>query len=197
MVEASEHICASCLLDALSKAFVYPWNGIDETTAALRALSREQRGSYDEQIDLVLGSLDEFEDLTAAQLAYTRLFIGSFRMEAPPYGSFYLEADHLLYGQMEVEVRSVYEQFGIQLKPDEKVPADHLRYLLAFLSLLAKRYEETGEEAFAEAFVDFRADYVLCWIGSFQELVHKYAEQPYYQLLVDLIVDVLSGKHDA
>ena len=192
MVKTAAHICASCLLDALSKAFVYPWNGIDETTEALRALSKEQRGAYDEQIDAVLDSIDQFEDLTAAQLAYTRLFIGSFRMEAPPYGSYYLDADHMLYGQMEVEVRSVFEQFGIQLGPDEKVPADHLRYLLAFLSLLARRYEETGEEAFAEAFVDFRAEYVLCWIGSFKELVHKYAEQPYYRLLVDLIVDVLT-----
>lgn len=198
MVKAAAHTCASShLLNALSQAFTYPWNGIEETTVALRALGDDEADGFGKRIEEVLDSSGEFEDRTAEQLAYTRLFIGSFRMEAPPYASFYFDPDHQLYAQKEVEVRNVYEQFGLQLGPDEKVPADHLRYLLAFLSLLAARYEESGEDAFAQAYADFRDEYVLSWIDQFYELVDKFAEQAYYRELVALIADVLKQGGDA
>lgn len=179
------------LLAALSQAFTYPWNGLEETLAGLRALDSGACGVYGEAVRGVLEAAGLFEDRTAEQLAYTRLFIGSFKMEAPPYASYYLEEDHSINGQAAVEVAAVYRQFGIELDPQEKAPADHLRYLLAFLSLLARRYEETGEEAFAEAYSDFCHGYVLTWIDAFQARVDTYAEAPYYPALVALIVDVL------
>ena len=183
----------SGLLAALSQAFAYPWSGLEETLAGLRALDPDGCGAFGEAVRGVLDTAGRFEDRTAEQLAYTRLFIGSFKMEAPPYASYYLEENHTINGQAAVEVAAVYRQFGIELDPKEKAPADHLRYLLAFLSLLAKRYEETGEEAFAEAYGDFRADYVLTWIDAFQALVDRCAEAPYYPALVSLIVDVLKS----
>ena len=178
----------SSLLAALSQAFTYPWNGLEETLAGLRALDSGECGAYGEAVRGVLDTAGLFEDRTAEQLAYTRLFIGSFKMEAPPYASYYLEEGNTINGQAAVEVAAVYRQFGIELDPNEKAPADHLRYLLAFL---ARRHEETGEGAFAEAYGDFCNDYVLSWIDAFKELVDKYAEAPYYPALVSLIVDVL------
>ena len=164
------------MLAALARAFSYPWDGIAAT------LSPAVEGR--------LGELAaQFPDRTAEQLAYTRLFIGSFKMEAPPYASYYLEEDHTLNGQAAVEVAAVYAQFGLELDSKEFAPADHLRYLLSFLALLAQRYEETGEEAFAEAYADFRDEYVLSWIDQFQTLVDKYAEDAYYPALVALIVE--------
>lgn len=182
---------SSSLLAALSHAFSYPWNGLEETLAGLRELDSSGCGAYGEAVRGVLDAAGLFEDRTAEQLAYTRLFIGSFKIEAPPYASYYLEEDHSINGQAAIEVAAVYRQFGIELDPKEKAPADHLRYLLAFLSLLARRYEETGEEAFAEAYGDFCHDYVLTWIDAFQARVDTYAEAPYYPALVALIVDVL------
>lgn len=184
-------IPSSDLLGALAEAFAYPWNGIGETTAKLRALDGRGTGAYAERVAQVLEAAEGFEDRTAEQLAYTRLFIGSFKMEAPPYASFYLEEDHTINGRAAVEVAQVYQQFGITLNAREFAPADHLRYLLSFLYLMAARYEETGEEAFAEAYEDFRDDYLLTWIDQFRTLVDTYAEQPYYPALVALIVDVL------
>lgn len=185
-------IPSSSLLAALSQAFSYPWNGLDETLAGLRALDEGACGEHAEGLRRVLEASSCFADRTAEQLAYTRLFIGSFKMEAPPYASYYLEENHTINGQAAVEVAAIYAQFGIELDPKEKAPADHLRYLLAFLSLLAKRFEETGEEVFAEAYRDFREDYVLTWIGAFRTRVDEYAEAPYYPALVGLIVDVQS-----
>lgn len=189
----TNRVPASRLLEALAKAFSYPWNGIGETTEALRALEAGDMGEFAERVAQVLAASEQFEDRTAEQLAYTRLFIGSFKMEAPPYASYYLEEDHTINGQAAVEVAEVYHEFGIELDAKEFAPADHLRYLLSFLYLIAARFEETGEEAFAEVFADFRDEYLLTWIDQFQALVDKYAEAPYYPALVALIVDVLKN----
>ena len=186
-------VANSKLLAALSQAFTYPATGLDDTTAALRALDSAAIGPYAELLDEVFDASERFDSRTAEQLAYTRLFIGSMRMEAPPYASYYLEQEHTLFGQAAVEVESIYRQFGIELDSKEIAPPDHLRYLLAFLSLLAKRYEETGEEAFAEAYADFCAEYVFTWIGECKKLVDLYAEEPYYPSLMALIVAVLSN----
>ena len=125
------------------------------------------------------------------QLAYTRLFIGSFHMEAPPYASYYLDPGRLVNGKTTVEVQAVYRQFGLRLAPREFEPPDHLRFLLAFLALLARRFEETGDAAFSEAYVDFRDLYVTSWMAPFRELVERSAEEPYFPALVALVVDVL------
>lgn len=184
---------SSALLDALSKAFSYPWEGMEPTTAALESLSAAEAGGFADDVRDVLRASRAFESTTSAQLAYTRLFIGSFKMEAPPYASYYLDGEQQVDGPTTAQVRGVYAQFGLQVSEDEKAPADHLRYLLAFLALLAGRYEETGEAAFAEAYADFRDDYVLSWSDAFQKLVETYAEDDYYKMLVALIISAVKA----
>lgn len=56
---------------------------------------------------------------------------------------------------------------------------------------MARRWEETGAEAFVEAYGDFRDAYVRPWVRSFQELVDAYAEDEYYKRLVALTVKVM------
>ena len=195
MVENSTEtmsVPASSLLEALSQAFAYPVNGLAETTAALRALDADAIGAHAGLLNEALALAGDFATQTDEQLAYTRLFIGSMRMEAPPYASYYLEQDHTLYGQAAIEVQAIYNEFGIELDSAEIAPPDHLRYLLAFLSLLARRYEETGEAAFAEAYADFRDAYLLTWVDDCKALVDRCAEEPrYYPALMALIVAVL------
>ena len=97
----------------------------------------------------------------------------------------------MLNGRVAAEVAAVYAQFGLELGADEKAPPDHVRYLLAFLALIARRFEETGEPAFAEAYADFRDEFVLSWLDRFKALVDRFAEDLYYPLLVSLIADAL------
>jgi|GEM_PF-3524765 len=185
------------LLSALSQAFTYPIDGMEETTAALQAIDPDAFPAFSGLIEQALETSRQFESRTAEQLAYTRLFIGSMRMEAPPYPSYYLEKEHTLYGQAAVEVKEIYAQFGLELDSKEIAPPDHLRYLLAFLSLLAGRFKESGESAFAEAYADFRDEYVLTWIDECRELVELNAEEPYYPALMALIVAVLKDEQGA
>lgn len=183
----------AALLNALSHAFSFPSDGIEDTTRELEALGAHDRGVFSDDIDELVAAGASVTADTDAQLAYTRLFIGSLKMEAPPYASYYLSEEHLLFGQVTAEVSAIYRQFGIALDSDEKAPADHLRYLLAFLALMARRFEETGELPFAQAYADFRDEYILSWIHQCQALVEKYAEHDYYKLLVALIVSVMEA----
>jgi len=180
------------LLAALSQAFTYPAQGIESTLEPLKALTDAQRGDYAQRIAYVIAASARFADRTAEQLAYTRLFIGSFKMEAPPYASYYLDENHQMNAQPAVEVAAVYRKFGIELGSDQIAPPDHLRYLLAFCALLAKRYEETGETAFAESYVEFKDTYILSWLGECRALVNRYAESSYYPELMALIAEVLA-----
>lgn len=182
---------ASQLLLAASQAFSYPANGIWSTLDALQAYREARLPERDEGIERVLEASHCFADDTAEKLAYTRLFIGSLEMEAPPYASYYMTDNHTLNGRVAAEVEAVYHQFGLQLGDGEIAPPDHLRFLLAFLSLLAARYEETGEEAFSEAYADFRDAYIMPWFGQFEELVAQNADAPYYPALVSLIGGLL------
>ena len=184
----------SKLLNACASAFSYPDQGIEATLEPL-VLGCEDGWHTPPQIEsdikAVLDASRLFSDETAEKLAYTRLFIGSLHMEAPPYASYYMTDDRTLNGRVAVEVEAVFNQFGLQLDSSEIAPADHLRYMLSFLSLLAARYEETGEDAFSEAYRDFRDAYITPWFCQFQDLVDKNAEEPYYPALVKLIRDVL------
>ncbi|MBO4352496.1 MAG: molecular chaperone TorD family protein [Eggerthellaceae bacterium] len=196
-MESASGVADSKLLAALSRAFYYPLNGIAETTAELEALDAAAYPAFEGLIGEALEKSRQFDTRTAEQLAYTRLFIGSMRMEAPPYASYYLEREHTLFGQAAVEVESIYNQFGIELGEKEIEPPDHLRFLLAFLSLLAGRYEETGEEAFAEAYADFRDEYLFTWIDDCKKLIDMNAEEPYYPALMALTVAVLKDEGGA
>jgi TorA maturation chaperone TorD len=180
------------LVSALSQAFSYPAHGIDDTIGALRALDDADCGRHAESVADVCAAADELSDDIRTQLAYTRLFIGSFKMEAPPYASYYLDGAREVEGPTTAKVRAVYRQFGLELDADEHAPADHLRYLLAFEAQLARRFEETAHPAFAEAFCDFANDYLRSWLPAFSELVSAHAEQSFYCLLARLVADVFA-----
>lgn len=184
----------SLLLAAAAQAFSYPDEGIAATLGPLASVCDGDAAipsELAESAERVFEASHCFADDTAEKLAYTRLFIGSLEMEAPPYASYYMTDSHTLNGRVAAEVEAVYHQFGLQLGDGEIAPPDHLRYLLAFLSLLAARYEETGEEAFAEAYADFRDAYIMPWFGQFEELVAQNADAPYYPALVSLIGNLL------
>ncbi|MGI6034086.1 MAG: TorD/DmsD family molecular chaperone [Coriobacteriales bacterium] len=191
MVE--QQIPPSALLSAISEAFTFPVDGIQATTAALESWAKRKGPDASDEVRDLLAASRELFDATEAQLAYTRLFIGSFQMEAPPYASYYMDGG-LIGGKTTSEVRAVYRQFDIEISDERRVPEDHLRYLLAFLSLMAMRFEQTQQEAFVESYEDFRDGYVLPWLPAFVERVKTHAEQAYYGKLADFTLAVLEGE---
>lgn len=194
-------VAPSSLLAALSAALTYPVSGLQAALAPLRScVADDACSAYAEQITAVLDAAQAFaahgveqpHGAEAAQLEYTRLFIGSFKMYAPPYASYYVDGEHQVYGPTTMEVAQLYGQFGLELSAGEHEPADHIRHLLAFAAQLAATYEQRGQEEFAEAYRDFVALYILRWLPEFKQLVDDYAEFPLYPALMRFLVDVLS-----
>ena len=201
MGENSVRTAPAALLSALSVALTYPAGGLDAALAPLRACVDDAAcAAYASQINAVLDAAGAFtapgveqpHGASAAQLEYTRLFIGSFKMYAPPYASYYVDGEHQVYGPTTMEVAELYAQFGLELEASEHDPADHIRYLLAFAALLASAFAARGQEEFAEAYRDFVELYILRWLPEFKQLVDDYAEFPLYPALMRLLVDVVS-----
>lgn len=189
------HVAPSAQLEALSALWKYPENGASDTERALGALEeavangsagkrrsaaslREAFSAYETSTETVVGA-------DMVQLDYTRLFIGSFKMYAPPYASYYLDGADQVFGPTAVAVEELYAAFGLQASDEHDMP-DHIRYLIAFLGLLAKSFEQTGSRDAALAYEDFKAEFVAPWIARFAENIHAYTEYPFYQQLIDV-----------
>lgn len=197
------NVPSSNLVSALSTALSYPTEGIDQALLPLRAcLEDPANASYFAQINAVLDAVPAFtaegveqpQGAEMAQLEYTRLFIGSFKMFAPPYASYYLDEKQQVQGPTTTEIAEVYAQFGLRLAAEEHDCADHLHYLLAFTSLLLGTYEQRGQIEFVEAYRDFCDLYLTSWLPRFQELVTTHAQFPLYPELVRLLASALTPK---
>ena len=192
-------IPSSALLNTLATLWTYPIDGMEAYRDVLKAAAADDAlASHADSFSNLLMHLAEYDKpretiigAAALQLDYTRLFIGSFKMYAPPYASFYLDDDHLMYGPTAVEIERVYAQFGIELDKDQHDLPDHIRFLLAFMAMLADGFEKSGKRDYALACEDFNAEYLTPWLGQFKENIDTYAEYPYFKALIDFTISVL------
>lgn len=185
-------IAPSVLLEGLAHLWDYPKDAdslsaqlaymkqaseLQRYTAAISELERAL-GAYRESTETVVGA-------HLSQLDYTRLFIGSFKMYAPPYASYYVDGADQVFGPTAVAVEDLYAQFGLEIKAEEHDMPDHIRYLLMFMSLLARTYEQTGSRDMALAYEDFKQEFLDSWSSQFSEKVHTYTEYAFYPALID------------
>ncbi|MCX6078674.1 MAG: molecular chaperone TorD family protein [Chloroflexi bacterium] len=77
------------------------------------------------------------EEFLNMQADYTRLFIGFEKVAAPPWESVYFGDDYLIFQQRMLDVRSVYQRFGLEAEKIHQEPDDHIGLELAFMSHLA------------------------------------------------------------
>lgn len=186
------HVAPSALLEGLAHLWEYPKNG-DSISAELARMKQEPKlREYADELGKLEDALFAYEKSTEtvvgahlSQLDYTRLFIGSFKMYAPPYASYYVDGADQIFGPTAVAVEGLYAQFGLEIKSDEHDMPDHIRYLLVFMALLARTYEQTGNKDMALAYEDFKHEFLDSWSAEFSEKVHTYTEYAFYPALVD------------
>ena len=189
----------AALLNGLSSLWRYPWEGLDAMESVLDELStNESLKGYAGKLDALKNDLAAYNDpdetivgADAVQLEYTRMFIGSFRMYAPPYASYYMDGEGQMYGPTAVAVEDLYAQFGLEIKLDEHDMPDHLRFLLAFMSVLALAYETRGNEGFAYAYLDFKEEFLDPWTGEFKKNLDTYAAYPFYKDLIAFTLEAI------
>ena len=119
---------------------------------------REELARAIEALDLA-----QVEGIDSRVATYARLFRGPGRLQAPPWGSVYMDRDGVTYGWTWVELRSWMRAHGFSGTYEENDPEDHFGRLLVLAAAVAqKRPELLGE---------FLADHLLCFSGRFLDVL--------------------------
>ena len=166
----------------------------------LAALARDQLfeawpfASVDDGTAAGLALLTEFcKDWDPARLGpltwdFNRLFVGPGEMLATPWESVYRSKTKLTFQESTLQVRELYERFGVQAPALHREPDDHLGLELAFVATLshlaARAATESDMTQVAKCFDaqrDFLQDHLLAWVPACLALVEKHAETDYYR----------------
>ena len=143
------------------------------------------------------GCVPPAAELESLILDFTQLFIGPFKLLAPPYGSFYLD-DSKIMGESTVDVRNWYEKEGLDVVI--KDAPDHIAMELEFMYyLIAKQTQATNEANIQEIQLyqqkqrTFLESHLARWLTRFVENVQENSQTKFYKKLAGL-TDILVRK---
>lgn len=132
----------------------------------------------------------EEEPIDLLKIDYSRLFVGPYKLLAPPYGSVYLEGEGTLMGNSTLDVRNRYREAGLDISEFHKEAPDHISAELEFMYyLIFKEVESIGkadlEDAgdYLERQKRFLGDHLGAWVSEFADRVEENAETEFYKVL--------------
>lgn len=128
------------------------------------------------------------DDAQRLRVDHAKLFVGPFELQAPPYGSVYLDDEDRVMTDSTLEVREWYRTEGFAVNLHE--PADHIAAELEFLYALAADGAAAIERDDAAAAIDscskqsaFLESHLGRWISPFVEEMQQHAETEFYETL--------------
>jgi TorA maturation chaperone TorD len=126
-------------------------------------------------------------DLDKLQVDHARLFLGPYKLLAPPYGSIYLE-DGALMGNSTMNVEEFYRQEGMEASGQE-VP-DHITAELEFMYVLIGKEAEATKTGDPDATARYRQKqktfldlHLGTWIAEFTDKIQQEAQTEFYRTL--------------
>ena len=129
-------------------------------------------------------------DLGALSLDFSRLFLGPYKMHAPPYGSVYLDGERQIMGKSTLEVRNNYREAGLDISTDFRNPPDHIAAELEFMYFLIFKEIEALENSDVDTTIDylekqraFLNEHLGAWVSEFAAFVEQKAESKFYRNL--------------
>ena len=178
----------------LAEGFYQPTPELSENLRALpevlQSMDPETKGSARRM-------LSELENQSQKELLkeYSRLFLGPFQLEAPPFGSVYLEDEVRIMGESTAEAQRMYRESGLDISPDFNSPPDHVAAELEFLAYLGfqeKNSQEASQETFfREQRALFLHRHIGRWFPLFAENVEKNSDMGFYLELIQLTRQLL------
>jgi len=119
---------------------------------------------------------------------YTRLFIGPYHLNCPPYESIYRDDQRLVMSKYASEVWKFYDQIGLTLRSNLNELPDHISLELEFVSELLARAIRLKKERdyYLKLKNKFLAEHILKWIPQFCHDVEAYTKLDYYRELAKL-----------
>ena len=139
---------------------------------------------------LMRSELQRTENLEKLKVEFARLFIGPYRLAAPPYGSIYLEGKRKIMGDSTIDVRRRYRDSGLTLSENFKDVPDHIAAELEFMYFLvsneidairSEQLDEGSETLYRQG--SFLADHLGAWIGGFSHNMEEATDCKFYRNL--------------
>ncbi|PLX71186.1 MAG: hypothetical protein C0602_02055 [Denitrovibrio sp.] len=158
-----------------------------ETVKALSGLLKEADASLKEDAETLVNSL-EGVDRQELMLDYAALFVGPFQLQAPPYGSVYLDLSKTVNSESTAKVVDVYKKFGLNVDAEMREPADHIAIELEFIhtALITignmKNQNRDASEP-EQALRDFVNKLFMPLVSQMCELMQKNASTDFYRTL--------------
>lgn len=148
--------------------------------------------SLDKSISELGSKIAEFapglSDLKLLKIDFSRLFVGPFKLLAPPYGSVYLESAGMVMGNSTIDVRNWYRKEGLDIAlketPDHITIELEFMYFLIFKEMEAiKNSDSAGAENYLDKQRSFLRTHLGMWVSEFARNVEKNAETEFYKNL--------------
>lgn len=181
-----------------SECFLPPHDNIDITLKNLEQHLKEVGSSSSPLIEKMRSEFQNQNRMDRLKIDFTRLFIGPYRVLAPPYGSEYLEEMRKIMGDSTVDALEKYHAAGMVPSDDFKDTPDHISMELEFMYFLI--YKETeglvSETATVileylnkqKEFVDLHIGH---WVEPFAQNIKNHAQTDFYKNLaagVDIFI---------
>lgn len=128
---------------------------------------------------------------------YTRMFIGPFELQAPPWESSYVRKDKLLFQGTTMNVRSLYEKYGMEVSDFNIEADDHIGLELDFMYYLndmciqlTKSEDQPNNKLLKNLLkeqINFLKNHLLQFAPKFSELVEKEADTQFFVGLAKIL----------
>ena len=174
----------------LAECYYLPTPGL---MGKLTELEQQMSGVCTEAVLYIQEMRKDFnrlDNIDALSLDFSRLFLGPYKMHAPPYGSVYLDGERQIMGQSTLEVRNKYREAGLDISADFRNPPDHIAAELEFMYFLILKEIEAIENSdidttvtFLEKQRAFLRENLGAWVFEFADTIEEKAETDFYKNL--------------
>jgi TorA maturation chaperone TorD len=168
----------------LADCYYLPDEGLLKT---LKSLHRSKSNLHSD----LAGKAPALESLEGLRVDYSKLFVGPYKLLAPPYGSVYLENTTRVMGDSTLDVKNKYAEEGLQVHLKEA--PDHIAIELEFMYfLISKEVEVTlnsdaeSTAAYLDKQKDFLGTHLSVWVSDLASNITANAETVFYRNLARL-----------
>jgi putative dimethyl sulfoxide reductase chaperone len=155
--------------------------------------------NYNKKLSIKIVKISEWLDKEKElQVDFSKLFLGPFKVLAPPYGSVYLEEGKTIQGESTLDAIRLYQEEG--LKVDLKEPADHIAIELEFMYyLISKEIEaiENNDLENANLYLNKQSSFIQRhlskWVPEFTNLICTNAKLDFYKKIATSLNLMIEG----
>ena len=158
---------------------------------------------FSEAVESLINQLAEINPNLARETVneYNRLFL--IRPKAPPYETFYADAEGQMRGLLTAQLEENYLNAGLAISPELNELPDHISVQLEFLAYLCMKESEAhtaNEELQAAQFRDlqtsFMGQHLARWFPSFAKRIKEADPGSIYQYLLPAVYEFLRNELD-